>query len=36
MRDMITSPGGTTIAGIATLEKSAFKGSIIEAVEKAL
>jgi len=35
MRDMITSPGGTTIAGIATLEERAFKGSIIEAVEKA-
>jgi len=35
MRDMITSPGGTTIAGIATLEERAFKGNIIEAVEKA-
>lgn len=35
MRDMITSPGGTTIAGIATLEARAFKGSIMEAVEKA-
>lgn len=35
MRDMITSPGGTTIAGIASLEEGAFKGNIIRAVEKA-
>jgi pyrroline-5-carboxylate reductase len=35
MRDMITSPGGTTIAGIAMLEERAFKGSVIEAIEKA-
>jgi pyrroline-5-carboxylate reductase len=35
MRDMITSPGGTTIAGIAVLEERAFKGNVIEAVEKA-
>ncbi|HVN97308.1 MAG TPA: pyrroline-5-carboxylate reductase [Syntrophorhabdaceae bacterium] len=35
MRDMITSPGGTTIAGISVLEERAFKGSVIEAVEKA-
>ncbi len=35
MRDMITSPGGTTIAGIAILEERAFKGNIIEAIEKA-
>ena len=35
MRDMITSPGGTTIAGISLLEERAFKGSVIEAVEKA-
>jgi len=35
MRDMITSPGGTTIAGIAVLEQRAFKGSVIEAIETA-
>ena len=35
MRDMITSPGGTTIAGIAVLEERAFKGNVIEAIEKA-
>jgi len=35
MRDMITSPGGTTISGIAVLEEKAFKGIIIEAIEKA-
>ena len=35
MRDMITSPGGTTIAGIAILEERAFKGNVIEAIEKA-
>ena len=35
MRDMITSPGGTTIAGIAILEERAFKGNVIEAIERA-
>lgn len=35
MRDMITSPGGTTISGVAVLEEKAFKGIIIEAIEKA-
>nr|MBP9561209.1 pyrroline-5-carboxylate reductase [Syntrophorhabdaceae bacterium] len=35
MREMVTSPGGTTIAGITHLEKKAFKGNIIAAVEKA-
>ena len=35
MRDMITSPGGTTIAGIAILEDRAFRGNVIEAIEKA-
>jgi pyrroline-5-carboxylate reductase len=35
MRDMITSPGGTTIAGIAILEERAFKGNVMEAVVKA-
>ncbi len=35
MREMITSPGGTTISGLASLEANAFKGNIIEAIEKA-
>ncbi|HOC45232.1 MAG: pyrroline-5-carboxylate reductase [Syntrophorhabdaceae bacterium] len=35
MREMITSPGGTTISGLATLEAKAFKGNIIKAIEKA-
>jgi len=35
MREMVTSPGGTTIAGITHLEKKAFKGNIITAIEKA-
>ena len=35
LRDMITSPGGTTIAGITALEERAFNGSVIEAVEMA-
>jgi len=35
MREMITSPGGTTITGLAILEDKAFKGSVIEAIEKA-
>jgi len=35
MKEMITSPAGTTISGLAILEESAFKGNIIKAVEKA-
>lgn len=35
MREMITSPGGTTIAGLASLEEKAFRGSVMEAIEKA-
>ena len=35
MRDMITSPGGTTIAGIAVLEQGALRGTVIKAIEKA-
>jgi len=35
MREMITSPGGTTIAGLATLEQGAFKGTVIGAIENA-
>ena len=35
LRDMVTSPGGTTIEGIAVLEEGAFRGTLIEAVEAA-
>jgi len=33
LRDMVTSAGGTTIAGISALEKGAFRGTVINAVE---
>jgi pyrroline-5-carboxylate reductase len=35
MKEMITSPGGTTIAGLASLEEDGVKGSVIKAIEKA-
>jgi len=35
MKEMIASPGGTTISGLVSLEEDAFKGMVIKAVEKA-
>ncbi|GHV57966.1 pyrroline-5-carboxylate reductase [Spirochaetia bacterium] len=35
LKDMVTSPAGTTIAGVAALEKGAFRGTVMDAVEAA-
>jgi pyrroline-5-carboxylate reductase len=35
LRDRVTSPGGTTIAALKTLEVNDFRGTIIQAVESA-
>jgi len=33
LKDMVCSPGGTTIEAIASLEKNGFSGTVIEAIE---
>ncbi|MDR3131469.1 MAG: pyrroline-5-carboxylate reductase [Treponema sp.] len=35
LKDMVATPGGTTIEGVAALEKGAFRGTVMNAVEAA-
>ena len=35
LKDAVTSPGGTTIAGLHALEQGAFRGTVMNAVQNA-
>ena len=35
LKDMVTSPGGSTIAGVQKLEEKAFRGTVMEAIRVA-
>jgi len=36
LKDMVTSPGGTTIAGLEVLENNNFRGTLIKTVKRAV